>query len=168
MLGVYDNFPVNLHRIDTFNSAISSKQLQRRIIQVFYEINLKTFSFEEIANPTVPNAKIIFEIGLAENTSFCFIDQEEAAQALDTIRKKRVQMLDFFCVIRYQKTVQDKKAVLKFDYYMIRMLFGKNMLELQIYHEKGPRYLTPEDLSNFILSRLNSFPNKILTRIESD
>lgn len=164
---MYDNFPVNLHRIDNFNSVVSSKQLQIKLIQVFYEINLKTFSFEEIANPTVPNAKIVFEVGLAESNNFCFIDQEEAARAINAIKKERYQTLDFFCAIRYHKILQEKKSTLKFDYYMIRMLFGKNTLELQIHHEKGPRYLTPEDLNNFIFDKLNNSPSKILAKTDN-
>lgn len=166
MLGVFDNFPANIHRIDTFNSVASSKKLQTKLIQIFSEINSKTFSFEEIANPTIPNVKIGFEVGLAEGNSFCFIEQEEAARVIEAVRKERYQTLDFFCAIRYQKMNHEKKVSLKFDYYMIRMLFGKNILEVQIHHQKGPRYLTPEDLTNFIFNRLNNSPAKILSKTE--
>ncbi len=166
MLGVYDNFPVNLHKIENFSSIITSKQLQMKLIQLFCEINLKTFGFEEIANPTIPNAKIVFEVGLAESKSFCYIDQQEAERANSAIKKERYQTLDFFCAIRYHKILQEKKSNLKFDYYMIRMLFGKNTLEVQIHHEKGPRYLTPEDLSNFIFEKINSSSHKILARTD--
>ena len=77
MLGVYDNFPVNIHRIESFSTNFSNKKLQQRLIRVLCEINRRTFSFEEIACPTVPNSTIIFEAGLAEAESFNFIDEEE-------------------------------------------------------------------------------------------
>ena len=63
--------------VETFNSILSSKQLQQRLIQVLYEINRKEFSFEEAANPTIPECKLIFEFGLADNEDFNFIDEEE-------------------------------------------------------------------------------------------
>ena len=78
MLGFYDNFPVNIHRIENFSTTFSNKKLQQRLIRVLYEINRRTFSFEEIAYPTVPECTIIFETGLADAKSFNYIDEEEA------------------------------------------------------------------------------------------
>ena len=76
MLGRYENFPEGIHRTESFTSSLSSKKLQQRLIQVLSEINRKTFSFEEIANPTVPECTIIFEVGLADAESFNYIDEE--------------------------------------------------------------------------------------------
>ena len=76
-LGFYEKFPTNIHRIDSFNSTLSSKQLQQKLIQVFFELNRKEFSFEEVANPTVPQGVVIFEFGLAESGDFNYIDDEE-------------------------------------------------------------------------------------------
>lgn len=164
MLGTFDNFPANIHKTDVCNVNTSSKQLQKNFIQTFYEINQKKFSFEEVANPTIPGAIIIFEFGLAENSSFCFINQQEAQRAIEIIQKERISNLDFYCAIQYHKNLQEKKSALKFDYYMIRAVFGKNLLELQIHHERGPRYLTPEDLIDFIFYKINSGSRKILTK----
>ena len=76
-LGFYENFPPNIHMVESFNSTLSSKQLQQRLIQVLYEINRKEFSFEEAANPTIPECKLIFEFGLADAENFNYIDEEE-------------------------------------------------------------------------------------------
>ena len=76
-LGFYENFPTNIHRIDSFNSTLSNKQLQQKLIQVLHEVNGREFSFEEVANPTVPQGRVIFEFGLAESGDFNYIDEEE-------------------------------------------------------------------------------------------
>jgi hypothetical protein len=154
-LGFYENFPQNIHRVDSFNSTLSSKQLQEKLIQVFYEVNRKEFSFEEIANPTVPECKIIFEFGLAESEGFNYIDEEEVKKALSLLAKERLHTMDFFCAIRYYRGKGEKKSALKFDYYLLRTVFSKEKLEVQVFHERGPRYISPEDLPTFIFNKIN-------------
>ena len=76
MLGFYENFPVNIHRIEAFTASMSNKSLQRRLIQVLRDVNCRKFSFEEVSCPTVPECTIIFEAGLADAGSFNYtIDQ---------------------------------------------------------------------------------------------
>jgi hypothetical protein len=168
MLGFYDNFPVNIHGIERFSTTFSNKKLQQRLIQVLSEINRRTFSFEEVACPTVPSCTIIFEVGLAEAKSFNYIDEEETKKVLRALRKAPFQTMDFFCAARYYKNAADKKAPLKFDYYMIRALFGKNAVEIQVFHERGPRYISPEDMVTFLVNMVNATSTrKILKKIES-
>ncbi len=154
-LGFYENFPASIHRIDSFISALSNKQLQQKLIQVFHKVNCREFTFEEVTNPTVPEGKVIFEFGLAESGDFNFIDNEELEKALNFLSKERLHLMDFFCSIRYYKGNGEKKAPLKFDYYMIRTIFRKDELEVQVFHERGPRYISPEELTMFIYSKVN-------------
>jgi hypothetical protein len=100
MLGLYENFPENIHRIESFTSSLSSKKLQQRLIQVLHEINRKTFSFEEIAHPTVPNCTIIFEVGIADAKSFNYIDEEETKRVLNALKKEPFRVMDLFCAVR--------------------------------------------------------------------
>jgi hypothetical protein len=155
MLGFYSNFPVNVQRIDTFSTHLSSKKLQQRLVQVLSEINRGNFTFEEVAYPTVPDCTIIFELGLAEAESFNFIDEEEMKKVLSALRKSPFQIMDFFCALRYYKGQGDKKKSLKFDYYMMRVIFGKNVVEVKVFHERGPRYIPPEDLVTFLVTKVN-------------
>ena len=155
MLGFYSNFPVNIQRIDSFSTQLSSKKLQQRLVQVLREINRGNFTFEEVAYPTVPDCTIIFEVGLAEAESFNFIDEEEIKKVLSALRKAPFQIMDFFCVLRYYKRRGDKKKSLKFDYYMMRIIFGKNAVEVRVFHERGPRYIPPEDLVTFLVTKVN-------------
>jgi hypothetical protein len=155
MLGLYNNFPLNIHRIDSFSTHFSSKKLQQRMMQVLREINRGHFSFEEVAYPTVPDCVIIFEVGLAEAESFNYIDEEETTKVFNALRKAPFQTMDFFCSIRYYTGHGEKKKPLKFDYYMMRAIFGKNAVEIKVFHERGPRYISPEDLVTFLVAKVN-------------
>jgi hypothetical protein len=167
MLGFYENFPVNIHRIESFTSTFSNKKLQQRLIQALREINRRTFNFEEVACPTVPDCTVIFEMGLAEAKSFNYIDEEETKKMLSALRKAPFQMMDFFCAVRYYKGTAEKRAPLKFDYYMIRALFGKGVVEFRVFHERGPRYVSPEDMVSFLVNKVNATSSrKILKKIE--
>jgi len=159
-LGFYENFPTTVHRIDSFNSTISSKQLQLKLIQVFFESNRKEFSFEEVTNPTVPHGKVIFEFGLAESEGFNYIDEEEFKKTLKLLAKERLQSMDFFCSIRYYKGIGEKKTPLKFDYYVLRTIFSRDNFEVQVFHERGPRYISPEEVTEFIFNEINESSNK--------
>ena len=154
-IGFYENFPVNIHRYDKFNSTISIKQLQKKLIQVLKDVNGKEYGFEEIANPTVPGGRVIFEFGLAESGDFNYIDEEEVKKTLSLLIKERLHSMDFFCSIRYYKGSGVNRSALKFDYYMFRTIFSKDILEVQVFHERGPRYLSPEELTMFIFSKVN-------------
>jgi hypothetical protein len=159
-LGLYENFPPNIHRIDRFNHNLSSKQLQIKLVSVLKDVNGGEYSFEEIANPTVPNGRVIFEFGLAESGDFNYIDEEEVKKTQSFLSKERLPSMDFFCSIRYYKVSGEKRSALKFDYYLMRALFSKNLLEIQVFHERGPRYVSPEELTDFILTKLNANSTK--------
>jgi len=168
MLGFYENFPARIHRTDNFTSTLSSKKFQQRLIQVLHKINCSTFSFEEVSYPTVPGCTIIFEAGLAEAESFNYIDEEETKRVLTALRIAPFQAMDFFCVVRYYKGAGEKKTPLKFDYYLLRFVFGKNSVEIQVFHERGPRYISPEDIVAFLVNVINgNSARKMLKRVES-
>jgi len=157
--GYYENFPQNIHKLETFSSTLSRKQLQKNLIQLLNDVNRKELSFEEVAYPTIPEGIVIFEFGLAENGNFNFINEEELEKMLKALDKERLGVLDFFCAIRYYKCKEKKKTSLKFDYYLLRTVFGKGTLEVQVFHERGPRYISPQDLVDFLQCKLNE--NKI-------
>ena len=121
---------------------------------------MKEFSFEEAANPTIPECRLMFEFGLADAENFNFIDEEELQRALERLKRENVDILDFFCAIRYYKFEGDKKTPLKFDYYLLRTAYNKNAFEIQVHHKKGLRYLSPEDLTLFIFNRINAASNR--------
>jgi hypothetical protein len=167
MLGVYANFPLNIHRIDYFEASVPSRKLQQKLLEVLCDVNKKEFNFADITIPTVPNSQVIFEFGLAEDNSFTFIDEEETKKALEAIKNANLQTIDLFCSIRYYKKSNEKNSPLKFDYYFVRIAFAAGKMELQISHERGPRYISPEDLSSLIANKVNfASLKKVLRRTE--
>jgi hypothetical protein len=131
-------------------------------------MNEKELSFEEVTNPTIPDCKVIFEFGLADSESFSFIDNEEEEKALDLICKEHLQTIDFFCGIRYYKGKTEKKTPLKFDYYLLRTLYNKGTVEVHVHHERGPRYVSPQDLTQLIFDKINEkSAKKVLKKIKT-
>jgi Txe/YoeB family toxin of Txe-Axe toxin-antitoxin module len=160
MLGVYENFPETVHKTADFTISTTSKKLQQTIIQLIKEANNKTFNLEDITVPTIPKCATIFEFGIAEANSFNYLDNEEANRILEAIQKKPFQIIDFYCALKYYKTQNDKKTSLRFDYYMVRFAFPKDLMSMQIFHEKGPRYISPEDIVNFFVGKINAIFSK--------
>ena len=168
MIACYENFPeLSIHEKTTFTFTLSNKKLQQRLMQVFLALNQKTFTFEEIGTPTIPGCTIIFEVGIADSNSFTSIGENEVKRVLTALRKEPFAMMDFFCAIRYYKDYATRKKPLRFDYYITRFVFSENMVELQVFHERGPRYFSPKDIVTFLTDRINdNSAKKILKKIE--
>ncbi|MEM2117673.1 MAG: hypothetical protein QW386_01470 [Candidatus Bathyarchaeia archaeon] len=163
MLGLYENFPKNIHKTAHFTVLVSSKRFQQTLIRTLHEINGETFNLEEIADPSVPQCKVVFDWGIAEANNFNYLDEEEKSKVLKSVWKKPCRIMDYFCAIRYYKMQNEKKTPLKFDYYMFRFISNKNLLEIQVFHERGLRYTTPEDIINLIVNKINqASPRKML------
>lgn len=169
MIGQYDNFPPNIHFLESFSSILTVKKLQERLVETLKDFNRKPFSFEEISIPTIPNGEVIFEFGIAEGEGFNFLNEEETNRALDMLKTEQVAALDFFCAIRYYKRSSQKKTALKFDYYMFKVSFAAKHMEIQVFHKQGPRYISPKELANIIVDKINDFSSKrVLKKNESE
>ena len=163
MLGLYENFPKTIHKTAFFATSISNQKLQQALAQTLRKANNENFNLEAITNPSVPQCTVILEFGIAEANSFNYLDTEETNKMLKAILTKPFKVMDFFCALRYYKVQNEKKTPLRFDYYMMRFIFNKGSMEMQIYHERGPRYISPEDIANFVVNKTNgTFSKKIL------
>jgi hypothetical protein len=168
MLGFYTNFPRNIHKTDTFSTSVSSKKLQQVLVKTLYRLNSEKLSLEEVTAPSVPSCKVIFEVGVAEGNDFNYLDDEEIEKLSKALNKKPFQALDFLCVIRYNRTQEERKTRMRFDYYMLRLLFGESLMEIQVSHEKGIRHTSPDDLVRLVVSRVNaSFSKRVLRPSEA-
>lgn len=163
MLGFYANFPQNIHKAETFSSSISSKKLQQVLVETLYRLNSENLSLEEVASPSIPGCKIVFEFGAAEGNDFNYLDAEEKERLMKALKKKPFQIMDFLCIIRYQRMQDKRKTRMRFDYYMLRLLFGEKLAEIQVSHEKGIRHTSPDDIVKLVVNRINtSFSKKVL------
>lgn len=160
MIGESHNFPEKIHKLEKFDSPYATKKIQKKLIQILERINHKTYSFEEITNPTIPNCIIILDVGLAERKIFNYIDQEEKNRFLKALKKETTKLIDLFFSIRYYKIKQKKRIALNFDYYMLRFNFANKKIEAKVFHERGPRHISPEELINFIILEINKKSTK--------
>lgn len=168
MIGIYDSFPLTIHNTEQYTSKVPIKQIQQKLIKMLYELNQSEFTFEQVSIPTIPQGKVFFEFGIAEATNFTFINGEVMKKTLKNLAKEP-KILDLFCAIRYYKMEGEKKRALKFDYYMIRIIFDKSTFEVQTFHERGPRYLLPQEVFTFVVTKINeSIGKKILIKQEND
>lgn len=167
MLGFYENFPEGVHKKALFATSLSNKRLQQALTRILHKSNSESFRLEEVSHLSIPHCTTIFEFGIAEGAVFNYLDREEEKRVLKVIRKKPFSVMDLFCAIRYYKMGNNGKTALKFDYYMLRFLFSsKNSMEIRVFHERGPRHVSPEDLARFVVSKLNqTFPRKRLKPI---
>ena len=171
MLGIYNNFPSNIHETENFNSPVSKKKLQQKITQTLQKLNRQVLTFEEIGNPTIPNSQVIFEFGIADGENFCFLNEEESLRLQELVENEPLHVMDWFCLIRYYRKIDEQtKRPLKFDYYMIRIGFGeKATVDLRVFHERGPRYISPEELVLFIVQKVNGVSvRKMLKQIDQN
>jgi hypothetical protein len=167
MLGLYENFPNNPHRITRFNTSISNNKLQQTLIQIFHQLGNENLPLEAIARPSLPHCTVICEFGIAEANNFNYLNDEEKNRVLKATQKKPFQTMDFLCSTRYYQTKNEKKTSLKFDYYMLRFSFNKNTMELEVFHERGPMHISPEEITTFITNKINEkFSKKILKASE--
>jgi hypothetical protein len=167
MLGLYENFPKTVHKTTFFAASISNKRLQQALIQTLQKTNNENFNLETITNPSVPQCTVILEFGIAEANNFNYLDTDETNKVLKFIQKKPFQIMDFFCALRYYKMQNAKKIPLRFDYYMLRFTFNKDSMGMQIFHERGPRYISPEDIAKLVAKKIGeTFSKKILKAVK--
>lgn len=155
MLAHYNNFPKNVHETEHFATSPSTGRLQQTFTEAFYKLNNETLNTEKASIPSVSNYIVTLEFGVANGDDFNYIDREEKTRIIEAVKTKPLQTMDFLCAIKYYKIEGDKKTPLKFDYLMLRLIFDKN-LEVQIFHERGPRRITPEEIISLIVDKINT------------
>jgi hypothetical protein len=155
MLGLYENFPRTAHSTMHYATLTSNKNLQQKLTQTLHNLNTQSFSLEKITDVSIPECLASFEFGIAYVNDFNYLDDEETETVLKTINKKPLQVMDFLCVVRYHRLQDKKKTTLRFDYSLIRFSFQKNTMDIHVFHERGPRHVSPEDIPNFIVSKVN-------------
>ncbi len=157
MLGFYENFPINVQKVMRFTTTVSNKTLQRALVQCLEKLNSQNLRLQEVTRPSAYDCTIAFEFGIADGDTFNYLNLEETQKVLGEIRQVPLRIMDFFCAIRYYRERDGKKSPLKFDYYMLRLIFKAGSMEALIFHERGPRHVPPEDLVNLIIERVNKF-----------
>ena len=157
MLGRYENFPLNVHAIASFDYQESAKDVQRAILCAFHRLNNEVCDLGAITPFLTQKCEVGFEFGVAEGIDFNFLDQKEVDECLKFVAENDVETLDFFVVVRYHLVKEDGKRVpLRFDYHVLRFVFQGSGVEMRIRHERGSQRITVDDLTTFITKKINA------------
>lgn len=154
MYGTYENFPEIYHSISRFSHRTSAKKLQRVIIQSLCKLNRKKDG-PKLPEFTKYSIEIELELGVADGLTFNYIDREISRDYQKRVRRKALPTLDFLCIVRYYAATKKTRRPLRFDYHMLRFSFNEEEVELRVYHERGTRRLSIEDLVNFLIGEIN-------------
>jgi len=157
LLGLYENFPENVHAVALFDYQDSAKEVQKAILCALHQLNHECYDLDAVTPYLKQNCEVSFEFGVAEGFDFNFLDQKELDQCLRSVAEKELQTLDFFFAVRYHLIREDSKRVpLRFDYHVLRFTFQESGLELRIRHERGTQRVTLDDLTDFIAKQINA------------
>jgi len=156
LLGQYERFPQIVHGIGSYAYKSPASVLQQAILEVFYRLNKEDHELSKVTYIPSSQCKVSFEVGVAEDISFNFLDDEELERCEKSVEKNALQFLDFFCVVRYHVVkAGGKRVALWFDHYFLRFIFYQRDLELRVVHERGTQHIHLEDLINFLVKRIN-------------
>jgi len=164
MLARYNNFPKNVYESKRFTTSLSTGRLQQTFTESFYKLNHEMLNTEKASIPSVSNCIVALEFGVADGNDFNYINGEEKTRMIKTVSAKPLQAMDFLCAIKYYKMKGNKKTPLKFDYFMLRLKFGKKQVEVRVFHERGPRRITPEEIIRYIVDEINADSAKRILR----
>ncbi len=154
MFGLYENFPDVHHGVARFLYAVPTQDLQRILLQFLLMLNEKRES-PSLAEFVRHKVRVEFDVGVAEGMSFGYLDEEYLGRCLSEVSKSALPVLDVFVVVRYYVPDGAKQKPLKFDYYLVRIMFGEKEFDMIVHHEKGPRHLAVEELVELFFNRIN-------------
>jgi len=132
--------------------------LQKLILDAFYQLNLETHDLKALTRASPSNCQVNFELGIAEEDTFNFLDKEELHRLQKSLEEGETpRILDFFCATRYHTTTQNGKTKpLRFDYALLRFTFQRRTMEMFVVHERGTQRIPLEDLVTFLINCINT------------
>ena len=109
-----------------------------------------------ITEASPPNCCATFEFGIADGDTFNFFDAHELRKIQKVLEETPLDLIDFYCAIRYHITEPSgKRRPLKFDYKILRFTFNDKDMKLAAYHERGNQHIPIEDLVEFFQKQIN-------------
>jgi len=154
-IGRYENFPQTLHGVARFTYRSPRGDLQRVILGTLHQLNRETHELGDVTTLPLSKCEVKFELGIADGVTFNYLNRQETSRVQKTIVKKALSVLDFLCVACYHVSPRGRRGALKFDYHLLRFTFHGKNAELRVFHERGPRHVSPKDLLIYIKNRIN-------------
>jgi len=154
LFGVYENFPEMHHSIARFSHKTPTKELQKVLIQCLCQLNQQEEGLD-IPESSRHNVHVKLDFGIADGLTFNYLNKEVLQHCRAISSQQTFPVLDFLCIVRYYAGEKGKRSPLRFDYHMLRFLFSESEVELQVFHEKGTRRLSMENLVTFLTENMN-------------
>lgn len=158
MLGRYANFPAIIHGTARLSHQISLPRLKQLIIAALQNMNVRKEPYEISVSdhPGVYAGERSFEIGVADDVYFNFLDDAEAKRLLKHLSEgENLSLLDFLVIVSYYYVREGKTIALKFDRHILRFIFYDNIVELNLFHEKGIRRTPLDDFLKYIIDNIS-------------
>ena len=161
-LGIFTNFSPIIHGIAKASFTCHTHEAQQVLLNTFEELNGHQEARTLSIGKGEVDGRMRFEVGLAEGNCFIYFEKETSANLASFLElQKRFRPLDFLLIATYYYTKKEKEMPLKFDYHLLRFLFGQNELNLVLHHVKGTRRLPLDELLTMFFDR---FERKVKER----
>ena len=157
MFGRYGSFPSKYHGRAKLTHVFASNKIQFFILQSLCELNstreVDAFEFSNSEDFAIATS---FEVGIAENAFFHYLEPSKVSQYwLRLTRKEPSSILDFLLIVKYYRNKDEKLVPLKFDHFILRFLFDSKTFELLVFHERGIRRIQIRELLVYISKKIS-------------
>lgn len=155
---VYKNFPAACHYIAVFEFDASLNTLQSAILNALYNLNNTNIPAKILLEKINSDLKVIFEFGIADGLTFSYLNKETLRDYMERMRLNICRIMDFICIIRYYRTINEvnkKFRALRFDYYLLRFIFSRDLFKVKVFHEKGLQRIDAENLIKILVESIN-------------
>ncbi len=154
--GIYENFPNTCHYVAVFEFKAPLNTLKLAILNALYNLNRLENIPKKILPKTITGLKVIFEFGIADGLTFNYLDEETLRNSMEKMHLNIYRIMDFICIIRYYKPMIKRFRALRFDYYLLRLIFGKDVFEVRVFHEKGLQRIDAKTFIEILAESINS------------
>lgn len=154
-LGNYKFFPRKCHYMRHLKFGAPPANIQKAILNTLYRLNGHEVKDDLLSLIVGSDVEIILEIGVANGLSFDYLDTDTLNNLLKAIDEKSFRLLDFLLVIRYYKLKSNRRAALRFDFFLLRFLFDDSGgLNILAFHERGLQRISAEELIRFLVKEM--------------
>jgi hypothetical protein len=157
-LGIFTNFPSIVHGwAEAFHNN-QQHEVQKATIRALQELNnhREPYRINVSSESRTYKGILGFEVGVGEGVFFTYLD-DETVQRLYNSSSSRIHYhhLDFLIIVTYHYYKHNKTIALNFDHFQLRLIFNKQKIEAQLFHNKGTRRVSLDEILNRIFDEIS-------------
>jgi hypothetical protein len=157
-LGIFTNFPTVIHGWAEAIHNIRQHAVQQATIKALQELNRQhePYIINVAGESRRYNGTKGFEIGVAEGVFFNYLNNETVQRLCNPLSARQsYHHLDFLIIVTYHYSKYNKVRALNFDYFQLRLIFNTQRIEARLFHNKGIRRTSLDEMLNRILNEIN-------------